>query len=57
MTETLGLTGPGWICESESTAQKTRRNPTIGLACPWVPVSPRKANLRVQKAGLIPAIL
>ena len=61
-----GLAGPGWTRESESTTNRTRglaktplklRSPSIRLASPRVPASPREASPQVQKVGLLSALV
>ena len=65
-----GLAGPGRTRDSESTAMWTRvaqmdklglvlklRKSPVGLASPQVPASPREASPRVQKVGLVPALM
>ncbi len=51
-----GLAGPAWTRESESNF-KVLASPSIGLASPRVPASPREASPRVQRVGLVPALM
>ncbi len=55
-----GLAGPSWTRESESNSKDSPglvRRSAIGPASPRVPASPREASPRVQRVGLVPALV